>query len=201
MLKKLKRLYVAGFILLSFTSLPTFAENYILGGNYYIRSSMDFLSINNRIGVLQEGSTFRVINRYPRRRGAEALEIEVTAMSRGSYINPSPTNRVFIYKPPKTNDFIYRSGARVEAGVSKCENCGNESADNSTTLLTQISDTVIEMQNVAPKANVKPSDDEKIELQTGPQISGSLDQQIRNYSDSPEVARMINWAMKNKSSA
>jgi len=201
MLKKLKRLHVPGFIILTFMSFSAFAENYILGGNYYLRSSMDFLSSSNKVGVLQEGSTFRVINRYPRKRGAEALEIEVTAMSRGSYINPSPSGRLFIYKPPKTKDFIYRSGTRVEAGVSKCQNCENDTSENSTTILTQITDTVIEMQNVAPKSTVKPSPEETIEIKVGPPVHGGLDRQIRNYSDSDEVSRMINWAMKNKSSA
>ncbi len=201
MLKLFKRLQLVGFILISLISLPAFAENYILGGNYYLRSSTDFLSANNRVGVLQEGSTFRVINRHPRSRGAEALEIEVTAMSRGSYINPSPTGRLFIYKPSKTNDFIYRSGARVEAGVSKCDNCRSDFTENSTAVLTQISDTVIEMQNVAPKTTAKVSEADKIEPQVGPTLRGSLDQQIRNYSDSKEVARMIDWAMKNKSTS
>jgi hypothetical protein len=122
-------------------------------------------------------------------------------MSRGSYINPSPSGRLFIYKPPKTNDFIYRSGTRIEAGVSKCQNCENDTSENSTTILTQITDTVIEMQNVAPKSNAKPSPEETIEIKVGPPVHGGLDQQIRNYSESKEVSRMIDWAMKNKSPA
>lgn len=199
MLKKLKRQYVSGFIFLILIPFSAFAENYILGGNYYIRSSTDFMSPGNRVGVLQEGSTFRVLNRFPQKHGAEALEIEVTAMSRGSYLNPSSSGRLFIYKPANSNDFIYRSGSRVEAGVSKCDTCASNITEISTTILTQISDTVIEMQNVAPKAEVKLNDEDQIPVQSGPPISGSLDQKIRNYSDSKEVSRMIEWAMKNKS--
>jgi len=201
MLKKFKLLHVAGFILFSIVSISAFAENFLLKGNYYVRSSLDFLSPKNKIGVLNEGSTFRVVNRYPQRRGAEALEIEVTSMSRGSYVNPSPTERIFIYKPPRGNDFQFRSGERVEAGVSKCENCENQFAENSLTVLTPISENVIEMQNVAPRAqNKSEADDAPVEL-PGPHQSGKLDQQIRNYSDSVEVKRMIDWALKNKSAS
>lgn len=198
-------LKTAGSIFLSLMSLQAFAEDYILKGDYYVRSSMDFLSTNNKIGVLQEGSTFRVINRYPRPNGAEALEIAVTSMSPKGSIGPSPSGRIFIYKPAKTNDFVYNSDDRVEAGVpklnAKCENCNDAPVETSTTSLTRISDTVIEMQNTAPKAKAQPSDKLKIEIKVGAPAQGSLDRQIRNYSESPEVSRMIDWAMKNKSAA
>lgn len=205
MLKRFEHLQVFRFavlaILFSFISISAVAQNYQLDGSYYLRSSSsDFLSQpgmpgNNIVGSLQKGSTFRVVNRIPKSNGAEALEIEITAMSRGSKI-VSESENLFIYKPARTDDFIKRGSSNVQAGVANCENCGETAKPESTTVLTRFSDTVTRLANKAPE----PEKIEKDEIapHMGPTQSGSLDKQITNYSNSTQVSRMIDWAMKNK---
>lgn len=200
MLKALNPPYFLVLLLILFGS-QVFAQNYQLSGNYYIRSSMDFYGDANKVGVLQQGSTFRVVNRFPKRGGAEALEIEITALSGGSHASVSPSGKFYIYKPASGKGFINRATGKVEAGIAACENCETQSVSASSTIsLTRINDRVVEMVNTAPSSYGPHLSEKNTSQRFEGQIkSGSLDQQIKNYSSSKEVSRMIDWAMKNKS--
>ncbi len=206
MISPLKLRHVVGLFLSLFMSTKLLAQTYELRGDYYLRSSTDFLSSENKIGVLHNGSTFRVVNRSSQGKGAEALEIIPTAMTQGSYIKPSHSGPIFIYKPNLPN-FINRSGDSTvtsEAGVAKCATCEENNANSTTSAATnrinlgRVADEVVIVANQAPKSTTTP---EPILPLIGPPRAGDLDVKIKKYSDSPEVAKMIAWAMKNKSAS
>lgn len=203
MSKHFNQLNIVGLILLFFVGCKASAQSYQLNGDYYIRSSMDFFSLTNKIGILHEGSTFRVVNRFPKSNGAEALEIEVTAMSPKSYVNPPESGRIYIYKPVRSSDFIPRSyQANEQAGVAKCENCEQPTSPSNIVSLAQITDEVYKMANTVPQMS-EPT--EKIAVEptnsADTHTTRNLDAQIKAYSESKEVTRMIDWAMKNKSAS
>ena len=181
------------------------AQTYQLKGDYFVRSSTDFLSENNKIGVLHEGSTFRVVNQIQERNGAEALEIEITAMTSDSYVKPSPTGKIFIYRANKAH-FINRTTTEAAASATPCIGCDKSAqAERASTAsnrlqIGEVAEGVVILANQAPKS--------KNEVVTappprmvGPLQPGSLDDKIKQYSTSSQVTRMIDWAMKNKSSS
>lgn len=202
MVSKLKKRHVVGFFLFLLVSFEVQAQNYQLTGDYFVRSSTDFLSENNKIGVLQDGSTFRVVNRTPQRNNAEALEIEVTAMTSGSYVKPSPSGKIFIYRA-KQSHIVSRSGTEAAAIQMPCKNCDSASTNKSAAASNQIqigevAEGVVIMANTAPKAKKEAASASIPAAFIGPQAPGGLDEKIKKYSNSIEVTRMIDWAMKSK---
>lgn len=202
MVSTLQKRHVVGFFLFLLLSFKIQAQNYQLTGDYFVRSSTDFLSENNKIGVLQEGSTFRVVNRIQQRNEAEALEIEVTAMTSGSYVKPSPSGKIFIYRA-KQSHIVSRSGTEAAANVIPCKDCDGTSSNKTAAASNQINigevaEGVVILANKAPKAKKETATVPIPVPFVGPQLPGSLDEKIKKYSNSKEVARMIDWAMKSK---
>lgn len=202
MVSTLKKRHVVGFFLFLLLSINSQAQTLQLTGDYFVRSSTDFLSENNKIGVLQEGSTFRVVNRIPQRNEAEALEIEVTAMTAGSYVKPSPSGKIFIYRA-KQSHIVSRSATEAVAAVTPCKNCDATSVKNSAAATNQlnigeVAEGVVILANKAPKAKKEAATSSIPVPMVGPPLPGDLDDKIKKYSNSKEVARMIDWAMKNK---
>jgi hypothetical protein len=196
--------HVVGFILSLLISANVFAQTIQLKGDFFIRSSKDFLATDNKVGVLHSGSTFRIINSTPLRNSAEALEIEPISLTGKSNVNPSPTGRYFIYKK-NSSLFMNRSeaeGKSVATGSSDCPECRAKAqqekvASDNIDSLSEVVSGLVEQANKAPKEEKDPPKPEPLHM---PVLrAGSLDDKIKNYSNSSEVENMISWAMKNKS--
>jgi hypothetical protein len=192
--------------ILFFFNFSLQAQNYQIDGNYFLRNSTNFLALNNIVGVLNQASTFRVINYYPEKNGAE---IEITSMTPGSYVKSDYVGSLFIYMGNKKN-FIKRSNDEVsssEAGTASCVDCqakpqsGVVAAISNRHHLGEISNGILVLANEAPKQAPRAATDPKDNELVSPPAQGSLDARIKNYSDSTQVKRMIDWAMKNKRSA
>jgi hypothetical protein len=171
MLNTLNLRHVVGIFVFLFLGATASAQVQFLTGDYLVGSSPDLLTSKNKIGELHKGSTYRIVSRTQKADG-ERLEIEAIALTTGSYLNPSPTGKFYLYNPKTAR-------SAVEAGVT-CTTCGQAQTAGSAKIdISKVGSTRV----------------------GGPKLSGPLDAKIKNYSESPQVKRMIDWAMKAKFSA
>lgn len=160
------------------------ADTYRMNASYYVRNAPKFSGQDNVVGVLTKGSSFKVLKRKKLSNGAEALQIHVVGLTPTSKLQPS--NEYWIYKP-NNSDFIGidRSATEAKGGAALCPEClktseSTQSSQNNQSHLGDVSRTVIAQQN---------------------QIStGSLDDQIKKYSNSEKVSKTISHALRNKRS-
>lgn len=190
----LRLLYV--FSILSIFSAHAFAERYRMNGNYYVRGSEKFgPDDDNKVGVLTKGSSFEVVSKQRYANGAEALEIRILSLpekrNAGDEVKQSKSGKYFIYKP-NNKDFIQMNDAtstEANTAADHCDSCAKlvqqapPANARNTGDIAAISTTIAGQQNQAPMEEKKP---------------GSLDEQIKKYSESDEVNYTINYAMKNK---
>ncbi|MGZ3692092.1 MAG: hypothetical protein ACXVAX_11355 [Pseudobdellovibrio sp.] len=175
-----------------FFALNLFAESYTLNADYYVRSTNDFgRRDKNIVGVLAKGSTFTVVNKVQMRGGAEALEVRATRLTTSSYLNDS--DHYWIYKGDSSHFTRTDSDTNTQsnAAVTPCVSCAAAMATNSANDLATISHAITTQDNVVPPPAVAPNVTEG-----APQLA----QEIRNYSNSPELQRTISYALKHKSS-
>lgn len=146
---KLKNRYIAALILFLF-SANTFAETFRLNANYFVRSGLEnpddedmplkpknFIDESNKVGVLNKGTEFEVMQIVQLANGAEALQIKVTQVSNKSYFKAS-SNGIWIYKNNEKHFTNISEGALVDSkprfeptpraetqAKAKCVECDN----------------------------------------------------------------------------
>ncbi|MBC7420521.1 MAG: hypothetical protein H7328_07300 [Bdellovibrio sp.] len=193
--RKFKIPYVAGLFLSLFVSTNTFAQTYRMDASYYLRSSSDSTgNINNIVGVLTPGSEFKVLNKK-----GNALQIEITNLASKSNVNK--TEQVWIYKgndshfTEVTNGPSTDTQAQVPAVPATCRGCIASAAKESQAQQKQINSIKETAREIVAAANQPQG---KITLPPGDVKPVTLlDEQIKNYSNSAEVAAAAKWAEKN----
>jgi hypothetical protein len=165
------------------------AQTYRLSGDYYIRSSPNFLkSDKNEVGALLRGSSFRVLNKVKLNNGAEGLEIRVVGLTEGSEVKPSPS--YWIYKSSDNRDFIKletETEAQAGAVTLKCLECRVGAAQT----------TSVANQNTNDLANISQKTIDQDNRVSAP-VAGSLDAKIKAYSQSNAVKNTIEYGLKHR---
>ncbi len=180
-----------------------------------IRKRMpSFSNEASKIGVLHAGTEFNVKNSVELSNGAEALEIEITKISNKSHYNKSPSGTMWIYKGNDAHfsDVEVSPNATTEAQASvapdkKCENCATDlqretqSAKQNMNALKAAGNAMLAVQNQPqpskpPEAVAQPQPQKATPLE--PSYGGDIAAQIKNYSNSSEVAAALTWADRNR---
>lgn len=161
------------------------AQSYRMNGNYYLRSSANFNnSDNNIVGVLAPGSTFTVLQKKVLGK-AEALQVRVTSIPPPGYVKLA--KEYWVYKP-NNKDFAETSAEDKAATEGRsitapCADC-TEPAQPAAATTTRNTDDIADVsRTITARAN---------------QVTGSLDDVIRKYSESDEVKYSIEYALKHK---
>ncbi len=163
--------------------------------SYFVRSTPEFgRRDRNKVGVITKGTKFNVLRSIQMSGGAEALQIHVTGLSGNAHLQTSKS--YWIYKS-KDSDFkkLDNSPRETQAGTTEtpCEGCGNVQPPTSNQRdIGDVSTTIIRQDNQPGE------DDSEAEDSYTPRSPGSLDQQIRNYSNSSKVENTVKFALRNK---
>lgn len=189
-----------------------FAESYRLNANYFIRSTPRFSdNARNRLGVLAAGSTFKVLEKVQRRDNSYAVRIQITDAAGNSNVRSASSQWIYM---SGRNRFTSVSddtpvatteAATTAAGSANCPTCAaaagsgvGNSSDIAyvTSAITDDANTAEDSEEGAVENDIVSGTTTGLPPRTP--FTGPLGDQIERYSDSPEVTRMISWAMAHR---
>lgn len=184
--------------LLSLCTLGSFAyagpQYEVTDVNYFVRETPRFGSSRANItGILGEGAKFELLHQVKRPDGAYAWEIRVIESGENGNIQPSATEKYWVYK---SNDRDFRRlGGGSSASETDCPECGGVTPpipQDQADALADVSRTATrDTETRAPQRRSEP----RTPRDTGPV---SFDQRIQNYSNSAATQKVIDYAMSHK---
>ncbi len=151
----------------------------------------DFVSEDDVVGHVSAKTEFEIVSSKTLRSGAKALEVKILNKGKGSNLSNDyvKTGPVYIYQSKNTKFTKISNSTETEASVpySKTE-CATCASDNKKDMEKQPAVTFAKdyIQAVEEKAS---------EPKTSPSAApASIQEQIKNYENSPEVAKTIKLA-------
>lgn len=193
---------MAGILLCILFGTSAFAQSYRMNASYFLRSDKNSSGeVENRIGVLTAGSEFKVLNRK-----GNALQIEITKLSPTSRVRKS--EQVWIWKGNTTDftelDTKTEVNTEAQSPQVKCDNCEvtaapstevkKKNVDSLHAVTREITNQVNQVAVTEPKAAL--TEARVVVPASAHMIKETLDQKIKDYSESSEVAAAISWAQK-----
>ena len=166
-------------------------DSFRMNASYFVRSTAHFGdNSDNKVGVLTKGSTFKVLQTKTLSNGAQVAEIHVTRLSANSNLNPA--SHYWIYMGDKSH-FTALSTSETEAAAAPddCADCRRDRNRGNTGSIADVSNAITARQNQPPVGTT----DTVTEAARPP---GAFDDIIKKYSQSPQVDRCIDYAMKHK---
>lgn len=180
-------------------SFNTLAEVVLLPRAANVRSSKIFYGRNNLIDQLPQGAQVEIVSRRKLPSGANSLEINIIGPTDKLSLNEKKPIYIWQSKDEIKDDLF-----KTESGAV-CTNCNSEpvKAPAPTDDIKNIVNKIEEQQSEDPtlalaakQIEIEDAEPQDASTETPPAtpLTGPLADKIQAYSNSPQVAKMIQWS-------
>ena len=180
------------YIIILFSSI-SFSETYRLDSALNVRDeNTDFVSTDDVVGHVSAGTEFEIVSSKTLRSGAKALEIKIKKKGKGSNLSNDyvQTGPVYIYEGKNTKFTKISNAPGTEADVSYSKaDCIGCSSENKKQMDKQ---PAVDLAKKYIQFQEEQANTPKISTSNAPT---NILEQIKNYENSPQVAKTIKAAM------
>lgn len=160
------------------------AQTFRLDSSLNVRNSENsFINTDDVVGHISIGTEFEIVNTKILGSGSKSVEIKVKKLGKGSNLNTNTTDSLFIYQNKNTAFKQVFNSLQTESGVPCADGTCNQSAAQQQMQQQHVVQT---SQNIVSA----------LENQNSVPVQSDMEQKIKRYSESSEVAKTVKWAFQ-----